>query len=244
MSSRNNKRQAAAPQHYFDAIRSFAAIVKLEHDFFSEMQNRKTQLTNVRIAQQAIRDSARFVNDPKSGDLNVLVELEVYDNERCRHQKMFLGSRLQPQVGSNDAQVSHCIVLAEDQNWIAKIHFDRDFSRNDPGGKPTPHIQFGDRPLPQLEGRIRGKIFWMEDAPKPRVPSIPFCTALLWHWAFIEYGCDAQAVPFIEDNWWKELVRDAQRALLEQFFSDGSKLMRDNRGSSLLSAFYTPVVAT
>src|SRR5271168_5290773 len=145
MSSRNNRRQAAARQHYFDAIRSFAAIVKLEHDFFSEMQNRKTQLTNVRLAQQAIRDSARFVNDPKSGDLNVLVELEVYDKERCQRQKMFLGSRLQPQVGSKDAQVSHCIVLAEDQNWIAKIHFDRDFSRNDPGGKPTPHIQFGDR---------------------------------------------------------------------------------------------------
>jgi hypothetical protein len=241
MSSRSNRRQAAEPRHYFDAIRSFESIVKLEHDFFSELQNRKTQFTNVRLIQQATRDSVRFVQDPKSGDLNVLVDFEVYDNDRCRRQTMFLGSRLQPEAGSKDAQVTHCICLVEDQNWIAKIHFDRDFSRADLGGKPTPHIQVGDRPLPQLEKRIRGKIFWMEDAPKPRVPSIPFCTALLWHWAFIEYGCDATVIPFIEDDWWKRQVRAAEHAVLEQFFSDGFRLMRDKPGASLLKAFYTSV---
>jgi hypothetical protein len=92
-----------------------------------------------------------------------------------------------------------------------------------------------------LAAKVTGEPFWKDDLAKPRVPSMPVCSALLWHWAFLEYRKDESIVPFLGSDWWSEVVREAEKFVLKPFFDDGAKLMSDKPTSGLLNSFYVPL---
>jgi hypothetical protein len=231
----------SASTDYFNNIRQYKIIAELERDFFKLLLEKKNELSTVPSIQQALNNAVRFIQDPMGVPLNVLVEFEVYDTHRCKRQTMYLGTKLVPKAPSSDAQVTHGICMVEEGEYLAKIHIDRDFSSKDPTSNPSPHVQTGGRPFPGVEKKITGKPFWKDDVDKPRIPSIPFSTALLWHWAFMEYPCDRRTAPFLHTGWWPTLIRKTEEAVLKPFFDDGSKLMQYKSASGLLQAFYIPL---
>ena len=100
----------------------------------------------------------------------------------------------------------------------------------------------------QMGGRVDaalakagGQCCWREDVDKPRMPSIPICTALLWHWAFLEYRGAEQVTPILDAWWWNKIVQQAEQSVLRPFFDDGLKLITGKSKNRLLNAFYDPV---
>jgi hypothetical protein len=237
----SKKKQAEVPKHYFDDVRNYGHIAKAEEVFFKSLIAKRSELRTNYTLYQALEKANHFLGDPNGRVLDILVEFEVDDQHRQKHQKMHLGTLLCPRATGSDAQVTHFLCLSEDTDFLAKIHLDRDFSSNDPGGKPTPHIQVGGRVSASLAAKVSGAKFWRDDLDKPRIPSMPVCSALLWHWAFLEYRNDQNIIPFLGADWWAAIVREAEESVLKPFFEDGAKLIADKPISGLLNAFYTPV---
>ena len=234
-------KEAAVVKHYFDDVRSYAHIAKAEEKFLKALIAKKSELRNNYTIHQALEKAVYFLGDPPGRALDMMVEFEVDDPGRKKRQKMHLGTLLSPPATGYEAQVTHYLCLSEETDFLAKIHLDRDFSLNDPGGKPTPHIQIGGRVSKTLAAKIAGTPFWRDDLDKPRVPSMPVCSALLWHWAFLEYRKDQNIVPFLGADWWAAVVREAEQFVLKPFFDDGSKLMAEKPASGLLNSFYIPL---
>jgi len=232
---------AVVVKHYFDDVRSYAHIAKAEEVFFKSLIAKKNELRNNYTIHQALDKAAHFLGDPIGRGLDIMVEFEVDDPKRNKRQKVYLGTLLSPLTSKDEAQVTHYICLSEEANFLAKIHLDRDFSLNDAGGKPTPHIQVGGRVSKTLAAKVTGEPFWKDDLAKPRVPSMPVCSALLWHWAFLEYRKDQSIVPFLGADWWIAMVREAEVLVLKPFFDDGSRLMAEKPASGLLNSFYVPL---
>ncbi len=231
----------AVVPHYFDDVRNYANIAKAEETFLKALIAKKSELRNNYTIHQALDKSAHFLGDPIGRGLDIMVEFEVDDPKRNKHQKVYLGTLLSPPTSKDEAQVTHYICLSEEADFLAKIHLDRDFSLNDPGGKPTPHIQVGGRVSKTLAAKVTGKPFWKDDLAKPRVPSLPVCSALLWHWAFLEYRKDQSVVPFLGADWWAAVVREAEQFVLRPFFDDGAKILAGKHPSCLLESFYDPL---
>jgi len=238
--TKKNKQPDIVP-HYFDDVRSYANIARAEAIFIESLIAKKSEIRNNYTLHQALEKAVHFLGDPNGRVLDMLVEFEVDDQHRQKRQKMHLGTLLCPQATGSDAQVTHFLCLSEDTDYLAKIHLDRDFSSNDPGGKPTPHIQIGGRVSKSLAAKIAGTAFWRDDLDKPRIPSMPVCSALLWHWAFLEYRNDQNIIPFLGADWWAAMVRDAEESVLKPFFDDGAKLMAEKPASGLLNSFYVPL---
>jgi len=238
--SKKNTAPAIAT-HYFDDVRSYANIAKAEETFLKSLIAKKSELRNNYTIHQALEKAVYFLGDPPGRALDIMVEFEVDDPDRKKRQKMHLGTLLSPPTSKDEAQVTHYICLSEEADFLAKIHLDRDFSLNDPGGKPTPHIQIGGRVSKTLAAKVTGVPFWKDDLDKPRVPSMPVCSALLWHWAFLEYRKDQNIVPFLGADWWIAVVREAEQFVLKPFFDDGAKLLSNKQASGLLDSFYVPL---
>jgi len=238
--SKNNT-QPSVVKHYFDNVRSYAHIAKAEEIFLNSLIAKRSELRNNYTIHQALEKAAHFLGDPVGRVLDIMVEFEVDDPDRKKRQKLHLGTLLSPPTTRSEAQVTHYLCLSEEADFLAKLHLDRDFSLNDLGGKPTPHIQVGGRVSQTLAAKVAGTPFWRDDVDKPRVPSMPVCSALLWHWAFLEYRKDQNIVPFLSANWWATMVREAEQFLLKPFFDDGSKLMAEKPNSGLLNSFYIPL---
>jgi hypothetical protein len=223
---------------YFDDVRNYAQVAEAEAVFFRSLLAKKSELRANHTLYSALDQAVQFLTDPQGRKLEILVEFDVDDHHRNKRQKMHLGTLLSPGA---EPQITHFLCLSEDTDFLAKIHLDRDFSVNDKGGKPNPHIQVGGRVSASLATKVTGKAFWRDDLDKPRIPSLPVCSPLLWHWAFLEYRDDQNIAPFLDAAWWPGMVQAAEQAVLKPFFEDGLKVMTEKPAKGLLNAFYKPL---
>jgi hypothetical protein len=185
-------------------------------------------------------DSA-LLQDPKGRPLDVLVEFHVNDPRSKAPQNIYLGTKLSPPATESVPQVTHFFCLGDSSNLLTKIHHDRDFAAGAFEKKPLTHIQVGGRVAPSLAAKAGGPCCWREDVDKPRIPSLPVCTALLWNWAFLEYQDAEQIALILEARWWGRIVQKAEESILKPFFDDGLKLINQKPQMGLLKAFYDPV---
>jgi len=233
-------KQASVIQAYFAEARDYDKVVEAEASFFNGLASMRTEFAGNRSVDESVRKMANFIQDPKGNALEFTVEFDVEDPRKQVPHKLFLGTRLSPKVGTSNAEVTHYMCLADENSLMAKFHVDFDFDPHVKEKKPSPHIQLGGRIPPALLGRY-SQHYWHTDVNKPRIPALPISTALLWHWAFLEYENNALFARCIKHSWWKKIIKDAERAVLKPFFEDGARLLQQHAENGLLNALYVPL---
>lgn len=228
-------------RYYFAETQNYLGVVDVEAEFFKALINNKNDLSGNYSLYQALNVANYFLEDPKGRPLEVLVEFHVNDPRSQEPQIIYLGTKLRPPDLSSEPQVTHFLCLGDNANLLTKVHHDRDFSTGASEKKPSTHIQMGGRVNPSLAAKAGGPCCWKEGVDKPRVPSIPVCTALLWHWAFLEYPEAEEIGPILRAWWWNQTVQKAEESILKPFFDDGLRLMIEKPHNRLLNAFYDPV---
>jgi hypothetical protein len=238
---KNKPKKPKVFAHYFAEAGDYPGIVEAEVAFFKVLIDKKDELRFNHSFYQALRDASYFLEDPKGRPLNVLVEFPVNDPRSHAPQTIYLGTKLSPPTPQVEAHVTHYLCLGDTSSLLTKIHHDRDFNPAASEKKPLTHIQTGGRVDAGLAARAAGNCCWKDSVDKPRIPSIPLCTALLWHWAFLEYRGAEQFAPIFEAWWWNQTVQKAEQSVLKPFFVDGVRLLAEKPTARLLDAFYTPV---
>jgi hypothetical protein len=213
-------------------------VAQAEACFFEELIKKKSEVRDNPSVHRALKSANYFLGDPKGRGLDVLVEFNVNDPRSEAEQQIYLGTKLTPEAGASKCLVTHSFYLVDATRYLAKVHLDRDFDPESKEKKPSSHIQTGGRILPGLGGASGRKCCWDEKVDKPRIPSIPICSAILWHWAFLEYPEAEQVSPFLAAWWWKEIVQKAEESILMPFFHDGCNLIREKPKAGLINAFY------
>lgn len=231
---------ARAHTTYFAETRDYMKVVEAEAGFFKGLVMARAQLPTTESLDATIRHMTGFIQDPKGREVNLTVEFDVRDPRKGTAYKLFLGTRLSPPKPNSNAEATHYLCIANENSLLAKFHADFDFDPSAAEKKPSPHVQIGGRIPPALLSRYSNQ-YWHTDVNKPRLPSLPISTALLWHWAFLEYQGDEMFAKFLKNDWWKKLIKDAESAVLRPFFEDGRRLMLDHPEKGLLNALYVPL---
>lgn len=243
--SKNNK-AAAQRSPYFATSRNYSDAVDAEFAFFKGLLAAKDHIRGFSAnpsLQTALKQVAAFLID-QGQPLNIVVQFSVTDPRSKHKHTLLLGTQLEPPKPKCHPLVSHFLCLADADSFLTKVHADFDFHADAEEKKPSPHIQMGGRvPTSLLKhcASSQPKVCWNEKMDKPRLPSLPVCTALLWHWAFLEYSRDEQASDFLNAHHWKQLVKAAEATVLRPYFADGLHLMDNKPASDLLSALYVPL---
>ncbi len=223
---------------WFNNQREYKFIAKIEQEFFTKLNSMKGYFDGVQNLSiyQALERATSFCRSPEDYPLDVVVSFDVTTGaKRFGIDQMHLGSQLRPSRQPEDCQVTHFIALTDGDNCKTKLHVDLDFDLNSSEPKPSPHIQIGGR---LAFGKRSFKPSWDESIDKPRWPSLPCCTALLWHAAFQEfYDCES-VKRFVEEQWWGNLVAAAEKALWGPFIVNMADAIRNN--SSVIAALYPP----
>lgn len=238
---RKKAKRSGFDTYYFAESRDYLNVVEEEVKFFSTLIDKKGELSANFSVQQALKDVIHFLGDPNGRSLNVLVEFDVNDPRSQVPQTIYLGTKLCPSKTDTESQVTHSFCLADESTFLANIHLDRDFNPNATEKKPSTHIQMGGRLHPYLAAKGNKNCCWRDDVDKPRVPSLPVCSALLWHWAFLEYRDVQEITRIIKAWWWIKIVQNAEESILRPFFGDGIKLLNEKPQMGLLNAFYNSV---
>ena len=231
---------------YFADSRDYAKVVLAEHAFFEGLLAAKNNIKCIAgnaSLQKALKEVVGFLQD-RGRPLEIVVKFHVNDPRSKVEQTLFLGTLLKPCQHKGHPQVTHFLCLADDDYLLAKVHSDLDFSGDVEERKPSPHVQMGGRVFESLihhNTTKKLKVCWNESVDKPRLPSLPICTALLWHWAFLEYRDSEQISGFLDAWHWKELVKKAELAILRPYFVDGAELMDRHPASGLFNALYVPL---
>jgi hypothetical protein len=227
---------------YFSKERNYSNLVEQEAQFFTRLLAAKDEFQGNLTVRQALQNTSGFLQDPTGRDLSISVSFDVTDfrGKSNAPQKLFLGTRLQPRKSTDpnqNPQFTQYFCLAEGGKLLTRVHFDREFTLEAAEKKPCPHIQFGGRPGALMNHAAH--MHWVELVDKPRIPSMPFCSALLWHWAFLEYQHVPEFARILRKPWWNETVKHAEASILNSFFSDGRRLIEYQPHYGLLNAFYT-----
>lgn len=229
-----------AARKYFDETRDYLALVDAEVSFFSALIKNKSELIGNHSVFQALNSALHFLGDPNGRQLDIMVEFHVNDPRSLQAQNIYLGTKLCPGGASSDPLATHFFCLGDGTNLLTKNHHDRDFNPGASEKKPLSHIQMGGG-VSQYLATKGGTSCWREDVSKPRIPSFPICSALLWHWAFLEYRNAEQIAPICGAHWWKKIIQTAEKAVLKPFFEDGAQLLVDHIDKGLLNALYVPL---
>lgn len=231
---------------YFGQSRDYSKIVAAELEFFRGLNDAKNQIasipSNISI-QAALRTISPFLQD-QGRPLSILVKFEVTDPRSGAEHILFLGTNLQPPKPRSHAQATHFLCLADAETFLVKMHSDFDFYPEAQEKKPSPHVQMGGRVFEALlkqHPHGRPTVCWNEGVDKPRIPTLPLCTALLWHWAFLEYSGSEEVSGFLTAWHWKNLVKRAEEAVLRPYFEDGLAMIDTFPDKGLLNALYIPV---
>ena len=235
---------AVAKPCYFAEARSYAKVVEAEIAFFDGLIQAKNNIPNIPSLQKSLKDAANFLQDHRGRSLNILVEFTVTDPRSGETHTMMLGTLLKPPQTKSHAQVTHFLCLADADHLLTKVHADFDFHPEADEKKPSPHVQLGGRMFDSIVEKLKNKglkICWNDTVDKPRMPSLPISTALLWHWAFLEYQDSEQISGFLKNWHWKQLVKKAEQAVFLPFFRDGVQLIEGDPDKGFLNALYVPV---
>lgn len=225
---------------YFADARDYGKVVEAETKFFKGLAGVRAEFSGNKSIDESCRKMATFANDPKGNTIEFTVEFDVDDPHKGTAYKLFLGTRLSPATTKSMAEVTHYLCLADEKSLLAKFHADYDFELGSKEKKPSPHAQIGGRIPASLKSRYNQQ-YWHLDVNKPRIPALPICTALLWHWAFLEYEDNVSFSKVLRNTWWTKLVTDAESAVLKPFFKDGARLMDQHGGNGLLNSLYVPL---
>ncbi len=228
---------------YFSETREYEKVLENEFAFFNGLVSAKNNIPYNPSLQKTFKDLTGFLQD-RWKPLDILVEFSVVDPRSKEPHRMLLGTRLKPPEAASHAQVTHFLCLADSESFLTKVHADFDFHPTADEKKPSPHVQMGGRVFDLMRKNHwskEPKILWDENLDKPRLPSLPICTALLWHWAFLEYQTSEQISGFLNTWHWKQLVKNAELAVLKPFFEDGVRLMNNHSNNGLLNALYVPL---
>lgn len=229
---------------YFEEARDYAKVAKTEFVFFDGLLKAKDKIPSSPSLQKALREVAGFLQDYKGRSLDILIDFSVNDPRSGETYKMTLGTLLKPPQPNSHAQVTHFLCLADADSLIAKVHADFDFSPNANEKKPSPHLQLGGRVFDSLlknHANKAPKVWWNEKLDKPRIPSLPICTALFWHWAFLEYRSSDEVSKLLKTWHWRQLVKAAENAVFLPFFEDGVRMLKNHPENGLLDALYVPL---
>jgi hypothetical protein len=227
--------------------RDYRLISQIELDFFSSLSSCAHHFKGAEspgdwshTVAAALANAITFLNSGGNDPLNVIVCFDVSDC-RPRNQghfdRMYLGTKLVPSLIAKERQVTHFLALAKAASCEVKIHFDLDFDVDADERKPSPHLQIGGRALKTRNTEL--DVTWNGGLDKPRLPCLPYCTALLWHAAFLEFQECTSVGRFVGQNWWRNLVKKAETALWQPFCDDLRLAM--NKGSAI-EAFHPPSV--
>ena len=244
--SKKGKSPAVAKPYYFAESRDYGKVVAAEVAFFKGLVAAKNHISGISknpSLQTAIKEVAPFLMD-QGKTLNVIVRFSVTDPRSKAVHTLLLGTLLKPSLPGTHAQATHFLCLADDDSFLSKIHADFDFHPEADEKKPSPHVQMGGRVFESLFKQSSNKsrnVCWNEKIDKPRLPSLPICTALLWHWAFLEYSGSEQISGFLEAWHWKALVKEAENTVLRPYFEDGLGIIDSQPDKGLLNAIYVPV---
>lgn len=244
--SRKGKHPPAGKSCYFAESRDYSKIIAAELEFFKGLVAAKNSISCIPgnpSVQTALREVTPFLSNQER-PLSIIVQFAVTDPRSGAPHMLFLGTRLQPPKPQSHAQVTHFLCLADAESFLAKVHADFDFHPEAQEKKPSPHVQMGGRIFEALlkhHPHNRPTVCWNEGMDKPRLPSLPICTALLWHWAFLEYDGSEQISGFLRAWHWRDLVKKAEAAVLRPYFEDGLSMIDARPDEGLLTALYDPV---
>jgi hypothetical protein len=236
----NKPPKAPPPSEYFSAARDYRILSAAEVSFFKAFAEARAQFPANRSIDEGLRRIAPYLQDPLGKQLDITIEFDVQDPRKGADQTIFLGTLLTPPSATSKGEVTHYMCLAAGDTLLAKYHADFDFDWNVPEKKPSPHLQIGGRIPRSLSSRY-AKCHWHTDVNKPRIPALPICTPLLWHWVFLEYESNPFTSKFLSNRWWKKLIKDAEAAAFTAFFSDGAALIRNHPEKGLLNSLYVPL---
>lgn len=241
-----SRRQLVAKPSYFAECRNYENAIAVEVAFFKGLLDAKDYIKGMlsnRSLQVACKEVASFLQD-HGRPLDILVDFSVTDPRSSAVHTLFLGTQLNPPKKDCHAQVTHFLCLTDDNSILVKIHLDLDFHADASEKKPSPHVQIGGRAFPALFNKNASNkqtICWNEQLDKPRMPSLPTCTALLWHWAFLEYQGNEQVSDFLDTWHWKRLVQKAEESVLAPYFADASRLLQQKPAHGFFNALYFPL---
>jgi hypothetical protein len=243
--SKKHKAQARRTS-YFAEFRDYSNAVAAELAFFNGLLAAKDHIRSISSnpsLRAALSQVAAFLLD-QGRPLNIVVKFLVTDPRSEYEHTLLLGTQLEPPQPECLPQVTHFLCLADADSLLMKVHTDLDCHANAQEKKPSPHIQIGGRVPPTLWQHcfnVQPKVSWNTQVDKPRLPALPTCTALLWHWAFLEYSNSEEASDFLGAHHWKQLVKDAEATVLRPYFSDGLQLIQRRPAAGLLNALYVPL---
>ncbi len=222
--------------------RDYSFITKIEQEFFLSLASKKGHFkgrerpgNSCLTVESALDSTIQFVQAKDSNPLDLIVSFDLSNcNRRVDLDNMYLGTLLSPDKDIKKRQVTHFIALTKGDNCRIKLHVDLDFDVHPKEPKPSPHFQVGGR------FKINNREFsigWDDGLDKPRLPSLPFCTPLLWHSAFLEFQECESVQLFLSQPWWQNLVKKAESSIWSSFTSDMSAGLGKN---CIIEALYYP----
>jgi hypothetical protein len=162
-----------------------------------------------------------------TGALNLHLRFKAQDPRAGRNAKAHwieLGSSVNSKA---DTLVTYLFAIGEEENdstckGLRKVHFDLEPKNSKAEPKPAIHLQFAGR-CPDIllsSGYAQDAFdYLLPGLDKPRIPSLPMCTALLLQWAFLEYqSSDDQIDKFIKTPEWQAVICAAERDILKTYF--------------------------
>jgi hypothetical protein len=166
--------------------------------------------------QHKIRQTEEFIMKSKDSlVLNVEFDIAKGGKRWKNIDRVHIGTNLVWNPQPKRCLASYFIALSHGTECKMKLHFDLDFDDAAAERKPSPHVQGLGRMWDQTY-----KCSWETDVDKPRVPCLPLCTPLLWHSAFCEFSTCDSVRGFLNQGWWRNLVRQAEEKLWGPFAAD------------------------
>lgn len=218
-------KKTISPTRPFAKQRDYDFISGIEKKFFSKLYTHRGNFSGKNLSvDQELSKATSFSQSKEDMPLNIVVCFDVTTgSKQFGVEKMYLGTQLKPHRVAREQQVTHFFALTMGNTCKVKLHIDLDFDVEADEPKPSPHIQIGGRSLEA--SKISFENSWDKHIDKPRLPGLPFCTPLLWHAAFMEFKDCESVKPFVNEGWWKNLVRDAENSLWEPFINDMSSCL-------------------
>ncbi|WP_309380886.1 hypothetical protein [Cerasicoccus frondis] len=200
-------------QYSFSDTRTYEYIREVELIFISKLMGQKNRILSLPHNGEwhnAFNSLSAFSATGGNRDLDVSISFELGDP--LEGHRLHLGTSLRRggSNSSNPATATYSLTIIEGGcRAKSRMHFDHDFDSNGREQKPSPHIQCGGR----LPSELSFQKDWDESLDKPRVLSLPYSTAILWHNAFLEFPDVEEFKSFLDDSWWKNIVIDAEERM-------------------------------
>jgi hypothetical protein len=229
---------------YFSECLNFGQLIEVENCFFNKIYALRGDpaFTGSAPFQRALPKICEIIKDKARKPFLLSIKIPIPVPRLNGNSWLRIGSKFQP----DERLASYSMAIHHGGVWKCKLRFDFDAKRRALDDKkeshPFSHIQLGGD-LAKDEVDIGCDKRWDDDIDIPRIPCMPCSSAILWHFAFLQFKNTPSFNRFLKSHWWNNIIIDAEAQLWGSYFTDLNAIVQHKNGinkSALESLFFPP----